>query len=156
MSILVGQRIKALREARGWSQEDLASRTGINPAAVSWLETAALHVFTPHLTAIVKALGVTADALLSGTQGPISEDQGAYAVDPAPVRLCVNCAHYRQNGQVTRYVLRHLCVHPALASRITGKALPCDRHQDSLCGREGKYFTLITVAGMGSIPARAP
>ena len=61
---IVGQRIKAVREARGLTQEALAAMVDLSPTHISVIERG---LKTPNLdsfVAIANALGVSADALL--------------------------------------------------------------------------------------------
>lgn len=61
---IVGQRIKAAREARGLTQEALAAMVDLSPTHISVIERG---LKTPNLdsfVAIANALGVSADALL--------------------------------------------------------------------------------------------
>lgn len=61
---IVGQRIKAAREARGLTQEALAAIVDLSPTHISVIERG---LKTPNLdsfVAIANALGVSADALL--------------------------------------------------------------------------------------------
>jgi len=50
-------RIKALREARGWSQHDLAQRVGVSQAAINKVESG-ITVRSRFLPEIARALGV--------------------------------------------------------------------------------------------------
>lgn len=60
----LGERLKNLRENRGWSQTELSKRAGVTKSAISTYE---LGVRTPSanvLCAFSKAFGVSADYLL--------------------------------------------------------------------------------------------
>lgn len=70
----VGERIRALRETKRWSQPELAERVGISLQAVNRLETGRAEM--PHrsnLRRYADALGTTVDYLLTGEQ-PRDED----------------------------------------------------------------------------------
>lgn len=72
-----GKNLASLRKIRGWTQEELAARSGFQPSAISHYETGTRE---PMLTAIVKlarALNLTPNSLL-GTA-------------PVIPRLCAEC-----------------------------------------------------------------
>lgn len=94
MSTSIGQRIKALREARGWSQEDLATRAGVSRGAISQWETSPTQrILAPHLAATAKALQVTADELLTGNPGHVGDDLGEYVASQVPDLLTTAWPH---------------------------------------------------------------
>ena len=62
----IGDRIKQLRTERGWRQEDLGQRAGVNKQLISRYE---LHIAKPTfdiLVNIAKAFGITLDYLVHG------------------------------------------------------------------------------------------
>lgn len=61
----VGRRVRALREARGWSQERLALRAGIDRKSVYRTELAAHSASLDHLAMLAAALGVPLVSLFS-------------------------------------------------------------------------------------------
>ena len=62
--IYFGQRIAALRKARGMTQEALAQKLGITNQAVSKWETGAADPSTSNLLALAKLFGAPAEELL--------------------------------------------------------------------------------------------
>lgn len=65
----LGERIRRLRQEKGWTQRELATHAGLKPAGLSKYE---LGIYQPSLAtvkAIADALGTTADHLLGGS-GP--------------------------------------------------------------------------------------
>ena len=60
----VGQRIKAARERRGLTQEELAALVNISPTHVSVIERGAKTVWMDTFVAIANVLEVSADSLL--------------------------------------------------------------------------------------------
>lgn len=61
---IVGQNVKLLREARDWSQEYLAEKSGVHRVTIAKLETGGQEgVSTANLGALADALGVTTDSL---------------------------------------------------------------------------------------------
>lgn len=63
----VGERIRALRERRDWTQKKLAEKVGINLSVFNRIEMGDRKIRTDELTKIADALGVTTDYLL-GTE----------------------------------------------------------------------------------------
>lgn len=66
--LLAGRRLKALREQRRWTQEDLAERAGIsNRATIAAMEAGTKAPRLVRLKALAGALGVTVSELLGET-----------------------------------------------------------------------------------------
>lgn len=59
------RRLRTLRQARGWSLEEMGHRAGIGPSTLSRLETGARRMAIDHLVALARALDTTVDELLS-------------------------------------------------------------------------------------------
>lgn len=64
------ERLVAARKKRGLSQEELAKRSGLKPAAISHFETGARKPSFDNLRRLADALNVTADYLLGRTDDP--------------------------------------------------------------------------------------
>ncbi|HET9104466.1 MAG TPA: XRE family transcriptional regulator [Solirubrobacteraceae bacterium] len=56
--------MRSLRQARGWSLDELASRTHISASTLSRLETGGRRLAIDHLVVIARALDTTVDELL--------------------------------------------------------------------------------------------
>jgi transcriptional regulator with XRE-family HTH domain/Zn-dependent peptidase ImmA (M78 family) len=65
----VGQRIRAIREARGWTQSDLAARLQRTQTAVSYWESGRRGLSLDDLVYVARALGVPAAELLPERPG---------------------------------------------------------------------------------------
>tara|TARA_R100001369_G_scaffold61661_1_gene88530 strand:- start:673 stop:1302 length:630 start_codon:yes stop_codon:yes gene_type:complete len=62
----LGKRVKALRKSKGWSQEELASRTSMSRGRIGQLETNPLaEVKGANLVSLASALGFSTEKLLS-------------------------------------------------------------------------------------------
>ena len=62
----LGKRVKALRKAKGWSQEELAKRTSMSRGRIGQLETNPLaEVKGANLVSLAAALGFSTEKLLS-------------------------------------------------------------------------------------------
>jgi transcriptional regulator with XRE-family HTH domain len=69
---LVRQRIRGLREARGWSLDALAARCFLSPSTLSRIETGHRRIALDQLVPIAKALDTTLDELIeSGDDGDV-------------------------------------------------------------------------------------
>ncbi|HUC59416.1 MAG TPA: helix-turn-helix transcriptional regulator [Streptosporangiaceae bacterium] len=64
LEVMVRQRIRGLRVARGWSLDDLASRCHLSPSNLSRIETGHRRLALDQLTAIARALGTSLDQLV--------------------------------------------------------------------------------------------
>lgn len=64
LAVFVGARIKELREARAWSQRDLAERAGLTAARLSRYERGSFEMPLAALVAVARALAVPVDDLL--------------------------------------------------------------------------------------------
>jgi XRE family transcriptional regulator, regulator of sulfur utilization len=62
--VLLGQRIRKLRKARGWRQLDLAEQAGINENYVSDLELGRKEACLRTLSTLARAFGIKLDELL--------------------------------------------------------------------------------------------
>jgi transcriptional regulator with XRE-family HTH domain len=67
----LGEKLKALREARGWSQQELARRSGVRQALLSELELGKKEDTTGrNLRRLARALHVSVDYLVGMYNGP--------------------------------------------------------------------------------------
>jgi transcriptional regulator with XRE-family HTH domain len=58
------RRLRTLRQARGWSLDELARRTNIGASTLSRLETGGRRIAIDHLVVLARALDTTVDELL--------------------------------------------------------------------------------------------
>jgi len=63
-AIAFGKRVRELREARGWTQEQLAEAAGLTSVQVSRIENGANEPKLTTILRLVRALGVKAGRLL--------------------------------------------------------------------------------------------
>jgi XRE family aerobic/anaerobic benzoate catabolism transcriptional regulator len=66
--ILLGQRIRELRTARGWRQIDLAEEAGINENYISDLEIGKKEICLRMMQAVADAFDLTLAELLQGVE----------------------------------------------------------------------------------------
>ena len=60
----VGSNIRAFREKKGWTQEQLALETGLHRAYIGQIERGEKNIGIINLEKIAKALNITASSLL--------------------------------------------------------------------------------------------
>ena len=65
--ISIGNRIKELRSAKGWTQAKLAEESGVEPSNISHIERAATKLSLPTMVNIANALSVTLDEIAYGS-----------------------------------------------------------------------------------------
>jgi transcriptional regulator with XRE-family HTH domain len=66
--LALGDRIRELREAKHWSQEEFADLCGLHRTAVGFLERAERNPRLDTLMTISKGLGITVSELLAGLE----------------------------------------------------------------------------------------
>lgn len=59
------RRLRSLRQARGWSLDDLAERTCISASTLSRLESGQRRIAIDHLVTLARALGSTVEELVA-------------------------------------------------------------------------------------------
>lgn len=70
------RRLRALRQARGWTLEDLAARAHLGASTISRIETGQRRLAVDQLVTLARALGITVDDLLA--------DDGEVVIRPTP------------------------------------------------------------------------
>jgi transcriptional regulator with XRE-family HTH domain len=66
MLLKLGKRVRALRLDRGWTQEELAHRSGLNRSYMSDVERGRSDVSLSTLQKIARPLGISLAELLTG------------------------------------------------------------------------------------------
>ena len=66
VQVRLGRRLRKLRLARGWTQEDMAERFGIDRAYLSHLERGTKNICLPTLHILASGFGLSLSKLLSG------------------------------------------------------------------------------------------
>jgi transcriptional regulator with XRE-family HTH domain len=62
----LGQRVRQLRTARGWTQEELAARASLHPTYVGSVERGERNLGLDNLIKLARALGVRPGELFNG------------------------------------------------------------------------------------------
>jgi transcriptional regulator with XRE-family HTH domain len=64
------RRLRSLRQARGWTIDDLSERAHISASTISRIETGDRRITLDHLTALTAALGVAVGDVLEDDESP--------------------------------------------------------------------------------------
>ncbi len=72
------RRLRTLRQARGWTLDDLAARAHVGASTISRIETGQRRLAVDQLVTLARALGVTVDELL------VDEDGDDVVIRPTP------------------------------------------------------------------------
>lgn len=82
---LVRARLRALRQQRGWSLDDLAGRAHLSASTLSRIETGRRSIGLDVLVALAQALAVDVDELLATEGG--AEDDTDVVIRPVPTGM---------------------------------------------------------------------
>ena len=63
------RRLRTLRQARGWTLDDLAARAHVGASTISRIETGQRRLAVDQLVTLARALGITVDDLLADDDG---------------------------------------------------------------------------------------
>jgi len=64
--VRLGQKIRKLRTAKGWSQEEFADRCGIQRAHMSLIERGKQNLTLATLESLCQVLGISVSGILKG------------------------------------------------------------------------------------------
>lgn len=87
--------LEELRESKGWSQAELARRSGVGQATISRIEAGTRRIDLDVLEKLANALEVNAVVLVRHVSGPVGATQVARRVNSDAKRgtYRVRCAH---------------------------------------------------------------
>ncbi|HSH43436.1 MAG TPA: helix-turn-helix transcriptional regulator [Arenicellales bacterium] len=93
----IGERIRELRLAEGWSQGELARRIQVSrPTVTQWENGVTKNLRGENLNAVARAFGISVDELLSGqTHSVVREKQEDYEVGAQSPEEAILLAKYR-------------------------------------------------------------
>jgi len=77
-----GDRIRKLREDRGWTQEKLASEAGISKGFLSDVESSNRNISSEYVLRIANALGASLDFILRGEPGTREVEREPVSIPP--------------------------------------------------------------------------
>ena len=94
---MLGERIGALRRARGMSQAELAGRLGISASAMGMYEQGRREPSVQTVVALARELEVSTDFLLTGKSAPPGQDPM-----PQLLEFCVDAADRKLESRPDR------------------------------------------------------
>lgn len=74
MQTIIGERIREFREAKGWTQDELAVAADMNRVTIAKYESGRIEPKSKSLSKLATALGITTDVLI-GTDGVSMSDE---------------------------------------------------------------------------------
>jgi transcriptional regulator with XRE-family HTH domain len=87
------RRLRSLRQARGWTIDDLSERAHLSASTISRIETGDRRITLDHLTALTSALGVAVGDVLEDDESP----------DDVVIRPVRDTAHGHTFWMLTRH-----------------------------------------------------
>ena len=111
-----GDRIKAARDEKGWTQEELARRSAISKGFLSDVENNKRNVSADNALKIADALGVSLDFLMRGEQGKEEDARRPVSIPPELSAAAVDL------GLSYTDTLTLLETHEAVAARRSNQA----------------------------------
>ena len=120
---MLGERIAALRRARGMSQAELASRLGISASAMGMYEQGRREPSVQTVVSLARELEVSTDFLLTGKAAPPESD-------PLPrlLEFCVDAADRKLEARPDRPFSRQEMLEHVWKYDYTGDARTVDVH----------------------------
>src|ERR1700737_1244144 len=92
----VGDRVRALREEKKWTQDQLATKSGVSTGFLSDIENNKRNPSSEYVLKIANALGASIDYLLRGDEASQPSARGPVTIPPeladAAVRLSLTYA----------------------------------------------------------------
>jgi transcriptional regulator with XRE-family HTH domain len=125
MSNTLGEKIKLLREAKGWRQEELAQKVDINREALSSIENNHRQIKANELSSFADVLGVSSDQLLGRI--PLDEVnlEKLYPLDKTKeaMRISVPAKNVQKFREVLLYILNKVGAKSNIGETVIYKLL---------------------------------
>jgi transcriptional regulator with XRE-family HTH domain len=112
-----GDRVKAARERKTWTQEQLAAAAGISKGFLSDIENDKRNISSESALKIADALGISLDYLLRGEEGQRERDREPVKIPPELSQVA------EEDGLSYRETLTLLEAHEAVVARRSAKSL---------------------------------
>jgi len=111
----VGERVREVREKRGWTQEKLAEKTGLSKGFLSDVENGNSDISSENLLKVADALGANLDYLLRG--GSL----GSSSREPVVIPRELSC-FAEEEGLTYMQTLELLEAHNSIIARRSGSS----------------------------------
>ena len=112
--IALGDRIRELRVAKGWSQEEMAYQAGLHRTYVGHVELGKKNISFGSLVTITAALGVRLSDLFAGLEDSAGPRRGKSQAKPVPQSVEPNA----KTSAVISRLLTELRLQRALMERV--------------------------------------
>jgi transcriptional regulator with XRE-family HTH domain len=122
----LGLRIKALRERREWSQEELADELGVHRVALTQIENAQREVSAEEIAALSKVFEISADVLLDlkkDIEVILQEGKGDKKKQISKMRISVPEVKVDKFKEVLLYILSRIGSRPNVGETVIWKLL---------------------------------
>ena len=122
----LGNRIKALRDSQGWSQEELADQLKIHRVALTQIENAQREVSAEELAGLSRAFEISADVLLDlkkDVEVILEEAKGAKRKQVSELRISVPELKVDKFKEVLLYILNRVGSRPNVGETVIYKLL---------------------------------
>ena len=146
----VSEKVKELRAARGWSQEQMAEKLGVSRQAITKWETGAGVPDIENLVSIAQLFGVTTDELIFGTVSEPPEDRSGRYASVTSVDVLAEKHYDIKVGCARSVVLRQTTAEKATVRLEADSIADLDRAFKVALDTEGRGFD-IDVASTGIV-----
>lgn len=125
MNDTVGERIKLLREAKGWRQDELAQKVGINRESLSNIENNQRKIKADELSRFADELEVSSDQLLGRTLLDEVNLENDYPPEKTKevMRISVPAKNVQKFREVFLYILNKVGAKPNIGQTVLYKLL---------------------------------
>jgi transcriptional regulator with XRE-family HTH domain len=125
MHTTVGDRIRLLREAKGWCQNELAQRAGLNRETISSIENNHRQIKAEELIRFADVLEVSSDQLLGRTSLDEVCLEKSYPTDKTgdAMRISVPAKNVQKFREVLLYILNKVGAKPNVGEAVLYKLL---------------------------------
>lgn len=123
---ILGQRIKALREAKDWSQDELAQKMGVNRVAVTQVENAQRELSAEEVAKLSAVFEISADVILDlkkEIQVVLEEGASKKKAETPQIRISVPKLKADKFKEVLLYVLNQVGSKPNVGETVIWKLL---------------------------------
>jgi len=121
----IGERIRFLRETRGWSQEELAKKISLSREALSHIENGKRFIKADELGYFADALDVSSDELLGRVPLPVVIIEKSHEAERtvSGMRISVPANNVEKFTEILLYILNKVGAKPNVGETVLYKLL---------------------------------